>query len=116
MLNCGNLGVCDSNELLGGWLTDATKAVKSAARSTASAIITTAKASQVPVISQGASLIRAAGNTASAQQTPSGVQVDASGNLVNYGGGAKIGDSGSSNTALFVVGGIVLLAILAAKK
>lgn len=108
---CGNLGVCDSNELLGGWWTDAKKATVSAVKSATSAVISVAKDSQVPLISQGASLVRAAGNVNSA---PVATPTPATPQTVYVNGVAQ--PASSSNTTLLLVGGIALVAILAMKK
>lgn len=111
-MNCGNLGVCDSNELLGGWWTDAKKATVSAVKSATSAVISTAKDSQVPLISQTAALVRSAGNVASAPKTEAAAATP----QVVYVNGVAQPAAGSSNTTLFVIAGVAVVALLAMKK
>lgn len=59
-MKCANLGIDESPELLGGiW-----SRIKKGASAVASGTISAAKSSGIPVISQGASILRSVGETA----------------------------------------------------
>lgn len=105
-MQCGNLGVeCDSNELLGGWLTD----LKKGASRATSSFISAAKGSSNPLLSAIGTGARGVGDVydAATAKAPATQAEGSPTYVVNQGMDTK---------TLALIGGGLLLVFLVARK